>query len=574
MTTMMRTAAVLVLASAGALLANPAQDQSAAQATPGVVETAVEMLSDNPQAAMAAAEQTRDAQIAAWPSGDRDALVQAIEHYAIVEMIAGMPPSARRMFGEFWPDQPEFVGALARVYTAANDGATIAIQGQAIANRYPDALQSYAQLAAAVCVVLDRPHSFPGLGSVLPPAPDVFEALVFADEDRRVTALPLGDLPAEVLVHLTDFALTGEGIREVIQDQRSTDPLALYGQVAYVQPTLLSGEAAPAPEDFTLDRIVETGGSGPLRSFYAEQLGQAFGWPVSIATGYLGEERFQAPVFLESNRRQYAWNLDAIPDHPGLALGTTAHPVTGVAIPLAELVISADLARVGTEATREAWALLRASEHAPEVARLPMLNAAQERTVGFVELWRQTLELQLEAAASEPDGAQRVLADLFQRADRISPEFGTHLALERIESMGNGRDAMLKWMALTSRRNPPRAAAVQLAIGDAALARGDRGAATSAYEDLLNKHAGDTPLALDALARMRSIIVQDGRETGLFELYARTHRRLRAVRTSQEAVARASAFMIVGEQYEQLLLDAGREREADRLRRQLDRALP
>ncbi len=569
-----RMTAALLLASAGVLLANPRQDQDVAQATPDPIAVAAQRLTDEPQSALADAVQARDAEIALWPSGDRATLVRAVEHHAIIEMIAAMPSDARRTLGELWPDHPVFVGALARVITDANDSAEVARVARTIAERSPEAMQKYAQLAAAMCVVLDRPHEFPGLGNVRPSAADVFEALVFADEDRRVTAHPLEELPAELLVHLADFALTADGIREAIRDQRSITPLEHYQRVAYVQPTLLSGEAAPAPDDFTLQRIAETGGTGPLRSFFAEPLGQAFGWPVSIATGHLGEEAFQAPVFLEGDRQGFAWNLDAIPDHPGRAMGTTTHPVTGEAMPLAELIVSADLARAGIDATREAWALLKAIEHAPRVAQLAMLAAAKERTVGFPELWRASLDLELSLADGIPDGRQRVLASILQRADQFSSEFGTRLALKHIGALSGSRDEMLQWMTLTSRRDAHRTAAVQLAIGDVALANGDLDSAATTYEELLNRHAGASPLALDALARLHAIYMQSGREAELFDLYGRTHRRLRAPRTSQEAVVRASAFMIVGEQYEQMLLDAGRDREAERLRRDLDRVLP
>src|SRR5690606_13945415 len=114
----------------------------------------------------------------------------------------------------------------------------------------------------------------------------------------------------------------------------------------------------------------------------------------------------------------------------------------------------------------------------------------------------------------------------------------------------------------------------QLAIGDAALERGDRDAAMKAYEDLLNGQDDATRLALDAFARLETMISQDGNQAEVFELYSRTHRRFRAPRSSDEAIVRASPFMVMGERYEKLLLDAGRDREAERLRRQLDQALP
>ncbi|MFI4883029.1 MAG: hypothetical protein ACIAQU_10640, partial [Phycisphaerales bacterium JB064] len=139
--------------------------------------------------------------------------------------------------------------------------------------------------------------------------------------------------------------------------------------------------------------------------------------------------------------------------------------------------------------------------------------------------------------------------------------------------MGARSGEMREWMSLTSRRDPHRYAAAQIAIGDAALESGDRAAAMKAYEDLLNRQADATPLAMDAMARIETMLTQDGRSAEVMELYARTHRRLRAPRTNQEAEVRASAFMTVGERYEQMLLDAGRQREAERLRQQLDREL-
>lgn len=550
-----------------------AQD-SPAQPALGPAGIYIEQIDSDPQAALAAATRTRDAAIADWPAVGVDALAEKIEHHAIAQTLAPLPASARSLLAQVWEDHPKCMGALARVYTDANDGATVAAIAQAIAETNPEALGQYPDLAAAVCVVLDRPHTYPGLGAILPGGAEVFDALVFAHEDRRVMALPLDQLPAEILVYMTDTALTGLGIRTMYQDRRSKDPLELYDSVPYKQAGLLAGELALPPEEFTFDRIADRGGLGPLRGFYAEQLGQAFGYPVALATGHLGDERFLAPVFLERQRRSYAWNLEAIPDHPGLAFGSTTHPVTGEPMPLTELVVTADLARAGTDATREAWALLEAAKLAEPAAKLSMLEAAQSRTMGFPDAWARTLTLKLEAAKNDPDGPQRVLIEFFGQTDELSPLLATRLALDSIRSLDTGTAELLEWMSLTSRRDPHRYAAARLAIGDAAMASGDRDAAKKAYEDLLNRQADATPLALQAFARLETMIAQDGPAAEIFELYSRTHRRWRAVRTSDEAQARASAFYVIGERYEKLLLDAGREREAERLRRRLDQALP
>lgn len=546
--------------------------QDAAPATPR--DTAIAQLGSDPATALSEAERARDAAVLNWPTIQVTELVDAIEHHAIVAMIADLPASARMLMLEVWVSHPDFVGALARVLAKTNDGSSVATIAQAIAKGQPETLTDYPELAAAVCVVLDRPRTYPGLGSILPPASDVFEALVFAHQDRRVMALPLDELPAEVLVFMTDLALTGEGIRTIIQERRQRDPLELYRAVPYRQASLLEGEAAPPPEDFTFEAIQDRGGLGPLRGFYAEQLGQAFGYPVALSTGHLGDERFMAPVFLERERRGYAWNLDAIPEHAGIAFGATQHPVTGQQVPLAELLLAAELVQDGVRATRTAWALQRAAKLAPESVRLAMFSAAIDTTAGFPDAWRAWLAIQLGDAASEPDGAQRVLTEFFAKLDQRSPLFATRTALDAIAKLDSGQRELLEWMSLTARRDADRYAAAQLALADLALAQGDRDAAEKANQDLVNRHADETPLALDAVARLDTMLTQDGRADELLAFYGRTHRRYRAPRTSQEAEARASGFMVVGERYEVLLRAAGREREADRLRSQLDRAIP
>lgn len=548
-------------------------DAPAVQPPVGPVESYIQLLRTDARGAVSATERALEAALVAWPASGNDTLIDAIEHRAIATMALDQSDEERAVIADLWQSHPAFAGALARVVTQSNNLDNVIELARGIAQDHAEPLDEFPELAAAVCVVLDRPHRYPGLGNIRPSGVEVFEALVYAFEDQRVMALPIDQLPAEILVFMTDIALTGEGIKQTIDERRSADPLELYHRVPFKQAGLLAGEAAPAPADFTFEAILNRGGSGPLRSFYAEQIGQIFGWPVALAKGRLGEEQFLAPVYLEGQRRRYTWNLQAMPEHPGLAIGMTEHPVTHEPMPLAELVATADLARAGTQATREAWALVQAAAATETDARRALLQAAQERTLGFPRAWGQVLAFELDSAKDEPTGPQRVLTEFFDRTAQVSPMLATEVALAAIGTMDDRRAELLEWVSLTSRRDPHRYAAAQLAIGDAALQAGDRAGATKAYEDLINRQADATPLALDALARLETMLAQDGNRSGVMDLYARTHRRLRAPRTSQEAQIRASAFMIVGERYERMLRDAGREREADRLRQQLDREL-
>lgn len=561
----------LALAPARALSDTPSPGQDG---QPGPIQKYAEQLASDPAAALEQAARARDAALAAWPASGDGALVEAVEHHAVLEMLAKATPSARTLMASVWAAHPRFVGAVARIAEPGSDVLGIAAIAQGIAAQHGPALAEYPELAAAVCVVLARPRSYPGLGAVRPEGPEVFAAMVFAHQDRRVSALPLHELPAEVLVYLADVALTGEGVRSVVLDRRRATPLELYKNVPYVQAGLLAGEPALPPEEFTFDRIAQRGGQGPLRGFYAEQLGQAYGYPVALATGQAGQARFMAPVFLESPRRtQYRWNLEAIPDHPGVALGTAAHPVTGRPMPLDEVLPTADLARAGAEATRSAWALLRASElpgAAPEAAKA-LRDASQGQTMGLVDAWPADLGHRLGSAGGTIEDAQRVISEFFARTEEHSPLLAMRLVLGAIEGHEHAGE-LHDWLIANQRRDQHRSAMAMLARGDAALARGEREAAAAHFEDLVNRAAGDTPVALEGLARLEALAA-GGLATDVLELYARTHRRLRPPR-GDEALVRASAFMIVGERYEALLRQAGRDREADRLLRRLEQALP
>lgn len=558
-------ALVVFLSLAGA---SPAQPGG-----PSAVQRYADLLASDPAAALGEATRARDSALAAWPASGDAPLVVAVEHHAVVSLLAAAPPSAQGLLSAVWVSHPGFVGAIARIAEPGADVLGIAAIAQAIAAHHGEALAGYPELAAAVAVVQAGQRTYPGLGAVRPDGPGVFAAMVYAHQDRRVSALPLHELPAEVLVYLADMALTGDGLRAVVLAARRATPLDLYKSVPFRQAGLLAGEPARAPEEFTLDRIASRGGLGPVRGFYAEQLGQAFGYPVSLAVGQLGQERFMAPAFLEAQRRAYAWNFEAIPDHPGLALGTTVHPVSGRPMPLDELPPTADLARAGIRPTRTAWALLRAAQvpgQTPTSVRA-LLHASQGQTMGLVAGWSMDLEDRLATAGPTLEAVQRAINDFLGRTEAHGPLLALRLVLEAIEGHEHAGE-LREWLTQTQRRDADRLAMVVLAQGDAALARGDREAAAGFFEDMANRAIGNSPLALEGLARLESLAAQ-GASIDPVELYARAHRRLRAPR-GDEATVRASAFMIVGERHEALLRQAGRDREADRLLRRLEQALP
>ncbi|GIW74043.1 MAG: hypothetical protein KatS3mg103_0565 [Phycisphaerales bacterium] len=557
-------------AAAGAGWASP---ESQPQATDPIQAIIAQMV-EQPEAAQTAARRAFDQALAAWPASGDEPLVRAAEVLAVATLGVSLAEGERQALADLWQHHEAFVRALARVIDPANNAGAVVALAKAIAGRSPEAMRAYPELAAAVCVVLDRPRSFPTLGTIRPLGEEVFDGLVYALEDRRVMALRIDRLPAELLVHLVDLALTYQGIEQVIRDHRAGDPLALYRAVPYRQAPALGGPAVDGPRQDAFDRIAREGGTGPVRCFYAEQIGQVFGWPVASAVGHLGEERFRAPVFLEERGQRHAWNLQAICEHPGVALGSVSHPVSGQPMPLDELVATADLAQAGIEGTRLAWGLLQAAQQASAGSqRLALLEASQRQTLGLVRAWAPVLEARLEASLDEPSGPQRVLQEFFDQADSISPMLATRLALEHIARLDGHRDDLLAWMALTSRRDPHRHAAAQIAIGDAALATGDPQAAARVYEELLmGRLADQTPLMLDALARLEALSAED-RPEAMLEIYARLHRRLRPPRSEDQAVVLASAYMVVGRRYEALLRRLGRSREADRLAQQLERAL-
>jgi len=562
------------------------------------VQAALAALDTDAQAAVSAAAAARDLAILHTPAQAPGPIVEAMEAWSFASLTARVPATARAPFVALWERHRGLAAALARVAGRFDDAQRVALLAEALASAHGDQLERYAELAAAVCVVLDAPQDYPGIGPTVPDPVGVFAAMVFADAERRITAHRLDALPAELLVHVIDTSLAPAGLREVALDRRRVDVGDLYESVPYVQTPLLAGEAAPAPEDLTLSSLAERGGTGELRAFYAAQMGQVFGYPVAVSAGLAGDSRFAAPVYLEPGRRGALWNFHAIAGNAGQPAGTAPDPRQGVAIELHELELTAALASDGTAAATRAWALARAAallaggdvrppsdvpawldgpplRRADAAGALELAEASLGASRGHAAAWRAWLDASLELARDEPAGPERVLTDLLGRLEDLGATFSVELALAAIaeEPGGWGGPEAYDWLIQRLRRDPHLEALARLRAGEAALAQGDEAAARQAWSQLVIRRLGEGPYAMAAFERLESLATRGADQAALTEFYAQAHRRLRPPRGLGPAGVRASAYVRVGERYERALREAGRTREADRLRRRLDRAL-
>ncbi|MEO1008139.1 MAG: hypothetical protein AAFX79_06210 [Planctomycetota bacterium] len=594
-------AAVLVLLGLAipATAQQPAPGGDAASLVAAALEDAMAQLEADVDAAVAGAERARTIAIAYAPPEGYALIVEAIEAEAFAQLAARSPEALRGTLQSIWNDRPALARALARVAEPTDDATRTVLLAGEIAKKDAELVDQYAELAAAICVVHDMPRVYPGVGPVRPDPIGIFDAFVFADRERRVTDLPLDATPAEMLVHVVDTSLTPEMLRELVLDRRGGDVAELYADVPYVQPELLGGEAALPPEQYALNAIRDRGGDGAIRSFYAEQIGQAFGVAATIATGYGGDERFQAPAYITVNRGTARWSFDLLPGNAGQPVGAYVHPSSAITVPLSDLEVTASLATAGTAAADRAWALLRAAEHLasgttgpPADARavigadplrevgtpaaLEMLRASIAACDGLPGAHRLFLRLSLEQAGGDAPGFRRVAGEFLDAAERGGYLFfavGEVLAtLERAPAAINPAETT-EWITQRVRRSETLTALLQVRLGDGALAAGEAERAAEIWNATLTRYVDDTPLALEAFDRLDRYYADRGEDEQRMQLFARSHRRMRAPRTGDEAAVRASAFYRVGERYEALLTEAGRDREAERLRRSLDQAI-
>ncbi len=468
---------------------------------------------------------------------------------------------------------------------------------------------SFDNLAAAICVVHDRPYSR-RINENTATSMAAADILAFYAEHVREMDIDPRAVPAGLLVYVADTTASTEEMEWALsQYRRNTDVGARFFEIEYDEEHFETGAKKKLTEsgEFTLQAIKEHGGVCADQAYFAMTVGKAKGVPTAYVVARGAEVGHAWVGFLEVRGRRAAWNFDeGRYDAYQNIRGLITDPQTGLEIPDSQLAMSATNAvteepqlRIAQSACAAARRLgvqrlargYTAPTDPPDGVERPGRFSPRERTVeGQLAL----LEAGLRMAPAEPDG-WKVLNELALRRDlsmdqmdewtRVidrlcgsdHPDFMVWVLEPMISSVEDtGEQSRLwGWLYNQVRTRPDLAARVLMNQGDLMRRNGDPAAAFAAYIEVVNKHAKSGTSVVDALNTAEQMIRDEkggGEQTvkrDIIPMYQRAWNAIERPRQMGGAFRSQSNWYRVGERLHALHEEVGNDSQAGAVARAL-----
>ncbi len=463
---------------------------------------------------------------------------------------------------------------------------------------------AFDNLAAAICVVHDRPFSRrinENNAASMAPA----DILGYYAEHVRDMDIDPRVVPAELLIYVADTTASDEEMSWALQQyRRNTDVGARFFEIeydeAYFRDPVKNPKKLTESGEFTLQAIKEHGGVCADQAYFAMSVGKAKGVPTAYVTARGAEVGHAWVGFLELRGRRAGWNFDegrydAYQNIQGLVL----NPQTGEQIPDSVLSMSGENATVEERELRVAQSACAAAQRLglqrlsrgyaaptspPDGVARPGRFTPREHSV---ESQLALLEAGLRIAPAEPAG-WAVLKGLAERRDLTMkqmdewtrvidrlcgakhPDFMVWVLEPMIASVEDTGDQsrLWGWLYTQLRSRPDLASRVLMSQGDLMRRTGDPGAAFNAYIEVVNKFANAGTSVVEALGTAEQMIRQEkGEDRQVVErdvitMYQRAWRAIDRPRQMGGAFRTQSNWFKVGERLRGLYEEVGNDSQA------------
>lgn len=612
------TRGVIWVLAAGWLACAAAGAQPAARAADPVLERldTILALGERGQSlakTQAALQSLFDEQIAYSPLDKPARLVEVDRWLRAARLARALPADDEaRVFAELRA-HGAFAGELALLWRPDKDkGRAVADLADRLMRERGETVDRFPALAAAVCVVFDEPRAWE-FGR----APDAAAVLDhFASRDGRLV-MSVGVTPADLLVHVVDtLAPPAELDWALSRYGQDRNIGKRYGEVPYDKGHFPAGgplKLASVPA--TLENIVKVGGVCRHQAYYAAHTAKAQGVPSAVVAATGSGVSHAWLGFLEVTGRGARWNFDAgrFGEYSEMT-GLITDPQTGERVSEGRLALRARAAQDGVADRRFAEALTDAAarlgsvkpgEYPPAAgegsggvpreagapARLALLEAGVRACPAYAPAWDAVTDL-AEAGLVDPASVRTWAQAAVTLCGTDYPDFAVDTLAPLIKSMKDppAQDTLWNWTfdqfsgaapkGGGKRAGKPPAARADLAArirfeqGAMWEAAGEPGKAWDAYAQVIDRYANCGPFVVEAASRSEKLLEREGKPADeVLKMYARAWGKVTrpGAGTSPEFLA-ASNYVRLGTRYATLLDKAGRDAEAEKVRRVLPAA--
>jgi transglutaminase-like putative cysteine protease len=533
-----------------------------------------------------------------------DALREADFALRLVRQLQRAPQNHRIDLLKFLRGSPNFAGAFVFLLRPGENPAGSYALLERLREKRSEQIETYATLAAAICVVHQRPlerRVNENTGKAIDPI-DIFDYYV-KYESRMFFGIR--NVPAELLVYVVDATGSIDDMTWALSKYAGDKEIGKrFFDIKYDYEYFKTGSGKKLDAHaFTLPNILEYGGVCADQAYFAVQIGKAIGVPTAYTSGASGDVSHAWAGFLQTDGRNGWWNFDSgryeayrgvrgnvmdpqtrkgIPDSYvsllGNLIGTkpldrqNAVALTDAASRLIELEkAGADIAAPPADDV-QSTSIRKTARVADTGAELSLLELALHQSTGYAPAWFGVRDLAIAKKLSLAD--KRRWADLLLRLGaKRYPDFTLVILSPMIATIPDSNEQDRLWGTVFTLFQNRFDLAASIRMQEAAMweAQNDADKAGLCYMDVIERYANAGPFVIDALKGAEKVLVSSKRSDKVVALYEQTWARIKLPKQMAGQFMRQSNWYRVGKLYAKKLEEAGDAAKAASVTAQLDK---
>lgn len=513
----------------------------------------------------------------------------------LIRLMKRVPNDEQAAFMQFLLDHMNFARAL--VFTVrgseADERMTMELS-RLMAARYGDAVDRYAQLATAICVVHKKPLTRRvNENQVKAPDPMALFEYYMANDERMMFGVR--HMPADLLAFVVDSTSPIEEMRWALGKYAGHRNVGeLFFTIKYDYDHLEGKPKKVTVAGFSLPNIAKFGGVCADQAYFACSVGKAIGVPTAYTRGASGEVSHAWVGFLQGNKSGAWWNFDSgrYDAYKGVR-GVVDDPQTGARMAdssvalLAEYATASEINRYGAIAlTDAAKRILQAdgSREGPGSAEegaelvavrgwtradaLALLESALRTCPGYADAWFTVRDLAQQGKLSL-DEKKKWATVLHRLCSERYPDFYFAVVAPMIETVEDAGEQNALWNAAfrTFQKRHDLAAAVRMKQAAMWRKHGEPSKAGQCCEDVIMRYANAGPFVLDALTIASELLAEMKQPQRVPALYQKAWSLTKKPDNNwAPEFYRQSNWYRVGERYAASLAQAGEQHAAAEVR--------
>lgn len=461
------------------------------------------------------------------------------------------------------------------------------------------ALNSYANLAAAICLVHDVPLSrhINENRVAAEPAEKIFE-FYMKNENRMLYGVK--DVPVSMLVYVVDNNASLQEMAWALKNfQGDRNVGKRFFDIKYDYDHYRFGaQKKVTQEGFNLMNIAKFGGVCADQAYFAMTVGKSIGVPTTYTVAQSGEVGHAWVGFFQTQGRQAHWNFDSgrYPEYQGIR-GNVMDPQVRRNLPDSVIGLQAEMRSTtpkgrqisvafsdaasrlmkhqADEKAMEAEPFDLANGRGKEALRSPttkdilaLIGQSLDQNPANRDAWLLLREL-AERGQMEMKDIRIWAGEVEKLAGQKYPDFAAYILIAMIRTVEDVKEQNILWNRAFSffSRRADLAAAIRMEQAEMWEKAGNQSNAGQCYEDVIKRFANAGPFVLTALQKSEKLLIDMGREQMIPALYQQTWQRIK--QPPQSAFNDQSNWYQVGVKLAKALEAAGRENEAAKVRQQI-----